>query len=80
MESLDHHTSRAAALAFRDQCWIEGRFVPAASGARFESVNPATAKVLAEVARGDPEDIDRAVAVALSAEPGNAPFQVISDI
>jgi gamma-glutamyl-gamma-aminobutyraldehyde dehydrogenase len=64
MQSLDHYASRAAALNFRDQCWIGGRFLPATSSARFESVNPATAKVLAEVARGGPEDIDRAVAAA----------------
>ena len=64
MESLTHYTSRAASLAFRNQCWIDGRFEPAASGARFESVNPATAKVLTEVARGGVDDINRAVAAA----------------
>lgn len=64
MESLTHYTSCAASLTFRNQCWIDGRFVPAASGARFESVNPATAKVLTEVARGGADDIDRAVAAA----------------
>jgi len=64
MESLTHYTNRAASLSFRNQCWIDGRFVPAAKGARFESVNPATAEVLTEVARGDAEDIDRAVAAA----------------
>src|SRR5690606_41290983 len=64
MESLTHYTNRAASLSFRNQCWIDGRFVPAAKGARFESVNPATAEVLTDVARGDAEDIDRAVAAA----------------
>jgi gamma-glutamyl-gamma-aminobutyraldehyde dehydrogenase len=64
MESLAHYTNRAASLAFRNECWIDGRFVPAVSGARFESVNPATAKVLTEVARGGADDIDRAVAAA----------------
>ena len=50
--------SRAAGLRFRNQCFIDGRFVPSASGARFETVNPATAEVLTDVARGGAEDID----------------------
>ena len=56
--------ARAAALKFRNQIWIDGKPVPAASGARFDSVNPATGAVLTEVARGGAEDIDRAVASA----------------
>ena len=56
--------ARAAALRFRNQIWIDGRFAPAASGARFESVNPATGAVLVDVARGGAADIDRAVAAA----------------
>ncbi|MGD9915984.1 MAG: aldehyde dehydrogenase, partial [Rhizobiaceae bacterium] len=64
MQSLDHYTNRAGALAFRNQCWIDGKFVPAAAGGRFETVNPATAKVLTDVARGTSEDIDRAVKAA----------------
>ena len=56
--------ARAAALRFRNQIWLEGRFQPAASGARFETVNPATGAVLADVARGGAQDIDRAVASA----------------
>lgn len=59
--------ARAAALKFRNQIWLDGRAVPAASGARFESVNPATGAVLTDVARGGAEDIDRAVASARSA-------------
>lgn len=64
MQSLAHYTARAGSLMLRNQCWIDGRFVPAASGARFESVNPATAAVLTDVARGGAEDIDRAVRAA----------------
>ena len=56
--------ARAAALNFRNQIWIDGRAVPAASGARFDSVNPATGAVLVDVARGGAADIDRAVASA----------------
>lgn len=59
--------TRATELCFRNQCWIDGRAVPAASGARFETVNPATGAVLVDVARGGAEDIDRAVAAARAA-------------
>jgi 4-(gamma-glutamylamino)butanal dehydrogenase len=64
MEAHTHYAARAAALAFRNDCWIDGRFVPAVSGSRFESVNPATAEVLTDVARGGGEDIGRAVKAA----------------
>lgn len=50
--------------AFRTQAFIDGAFVPAASGRTFSAVNPATGQVLAQVAAGDAEDIDRAVAAA----------------
>jgi phenylacetaldehyde dehydrogenase len=43
---------------------IGGEWVEAASGRTFESLNPATGDVLAEIAWGDVEDIDRAVRAA----------------
>src|SRR5215470_13394228 len=43
---------------------IDGKWVAAASGKTFETVNPATGEVLARVAEGDQEDIDRAVKAA----------------
>src|SRR5207244_13340193 len=43
---------------------IDGKWVDAASGKTFETVNPATGQVLARVAEGDKEDIDRAVKAA----------------
>jgi aldehyde dehydrogenase (NAD+) len=49
------------------QCFIGGQWVPAASGKTFETVNPATEEVIAQVAEGDAEDIDRAVAAAREA-------------
>ena len=67
MQTLSHYTARAAELCFRTDCWIGGRCVPAASGARFPSVDPATGATLAEVARGGAEDVDRAVASARAA-------------
>jgi 4-guanidinobutyraldehyde dehydrogenase/NAD-dependent aldehyde dehydrogenase len=55
---------RARSLNLRTQAFIDGRYVDAASGATFDSVNPATGKLLARVAAGDEEDINRAVAAA----------------
>ena len=46
---------------------IDGKWVPAASGACFDVVNPATGDVLARVAEGDTEDINRAVDAATRA-------------
>jgi aldehyde dehydrogenase (NAD+) len=47
---------------------IDGKWVEAASGKTFDSINPATGEVLAQVAEGDAEDIRRAVASAKGAD------------
>jgi acyl-CoA reductase-like NAD-dependent aldehyde dehydrogenase len=52
---------RAAALRPRSQLFIDGKFEPAASGATFDNINPATGRSLGTVASGDQADIDRAV-------------------
>jgi len=49
---------------------IGGKWVDAASGKRFETHNPATGELLATVAEGDAEDINRAVAAARRAFEG----------
>ncbi len=49
---------------------IGGKWVEAASGRTFDSINPSTGEVLASVAEGDAEDIDRAVAAARRAFNG----------
>jgi len=43
---------------------IDGKWVESASGKTFETPNPATGEVLARIAEGDAEDIDRAVRAA----------------
>ena len=50
---------------------IDGKWVEAASGKTFDSINPATGEVLAQVAEGDAEDIRRAVAAARRAFEGS---------
>ena len=61
--SISWH-ERARTLQFRTQAFIAGRYADAASGATFDCLNPATGKLLARVASGDQEDINRAVSSA----------------
>jgi acyl-CoA reductase-like NAD-dependent aldehyde dehydrogenase len=65
-ETISWH-ERARTLSFRTQAFIDGRYLDAASGATFDSINPATGKLLARVAAGDEEDINRAVGAARAA-------------
>ncbi|HEY0766606.1 MAG TPA: aldehyde dehydrogenase [Steroidobacteraceae bacterium] len=58
---------RARTLSFRTQAFIDGRYLDAASGATFDCINPATGKLLAQVAAGDEPDINRAVSCARAA-------------
>lgn len=46
---------------------INGEEVPAAGGETFSVTNPATGQVIAEVARGGPDDVDRAARAARTA-------------
>ena len=50
--------------------FVDGKWVEAASGKTFTTLNPATGEALAEVAEGGAEDIDRAVAAARRAFNG----------
>ena len=54
-------------VARKQKMLINGKWVDAASGKTFASYNPATGEVLAQVAAGDREDIDRAVKAARAA-------------
>ncbi|CUK03287.1 Aldehyde dehydrogenase PuuC [Ruegeria denitrificans] len=65
--SHDDWKSRAAGLSFRGQAFIDGKFVDAASGKTFDSINPATGSVLTPVAECDAEDVSRAVTAARTA-------------
>ena len=49
---------------------IDGKWVEAASGKTFDTLNPSTGAALASVAEGDAEDINRAVAAARRAFNG----------
>ena len=60
-------TETAPTLNLRTDLFINGEFLPAASGKRFATVNPATGETIAEVAEAGPADLDRAVAAARAA-------------
>ncbi|GIJ42373.1 aldehyde dehydrogenase family protein [Micromonospora andamanensis] len=47
--------------------FIDGKFVDPADGSSFKSINPASEEVLAEVAEGGAQDVDRAVRAARKA-------------
>src|SRR6185437_8826234 len=49
------------------QMLINGKWIDSASGKTFSTYNPATGDVLANIAEGDREDIDRAVKAARAA-------------
>ena len=54
-------------LCYRTEAFIDGRFVPALSGKRFPTENPANGKILTEIAACDAADIDIAVKSARKA-------------
>src|SRR6202162_6252448 len=57
-------TETTPSLNLRTGLFINGEFVPSASGKRFATINPATGETIAEVAEAGAEDLDRAVAAA----------------
>jgi acyl-CoA reductase-like NAD-dependent aldehyde dehydrogenase len=65
--SAEEWIARAAAVAPRTEAFIAGRFVAAASGETFPDVAGRDGSVIAEVAAGGAEDVDRAVAAARAA-------------
>jgi len=54
---------------------IGGKWVDSASGETFKSIDPATEKVFATVARGSKEDVNRAVHAARKAFEDNSPWR-----
>jgi len=65
--TFDVWRQRAAELSIRSNAFIDGAFVEARDGKRFDCVSPIDGKVIASVAECGVADIDRAVAVARAA-------------
>jgi phenylacetaldehyde dehydrogenase len=57
---------------------IDGEWVDAQSGETFETINPATEEVLAEVAHGRAADIERAVKAARKAFADDSPWRAMN--
>ncbi len=56
--------AKANNLRFKNQAFINGRYVNAAAEKTFDCINPATGKILTQVAACDHEDVDLAVGAA----------------
>jgi gamma-glutamyl-gamma-aminobutyraldehyde dehydrogenase len=64
MRTRDDWARLVPTIEPRRRAFIGGAFTDAADGEEFATVNPATGAVLASVARGKAEDVDRAVSAA----------------
>ncbi|XP_075147682.1 aldehyde dehydrogenase X, mitochondrial [Haematobia irritans] len=60
--------------------FINNEFVDAKSGKKFPTMNPATGKVIVEVAEGDKADVDLAVAAAKKAFHRNSAWRKLSPL
>lgn len=67
MSGIQLESSVTSFVAKTRKMLINGKWSDAASGKTFDTFNPATGEVLARVAEGDREDIDRAVKAARAA-------------
>src|SRR5215470_8544724 len=63
-EFVDLSPAIKAFIAKPKKLFIVGRWVEAASGKTFSTIDPASEQVICEVAEGDREDVDRAAKAA----------------
>ena len=64
---LEDWLARASAVKPQSEAFIDGRFVPAASGRTFSDIAGRDGRPIAEVAQSDATDVDRAVVAARAA-------------
>lgn len=67
MTTLDDWTRLAREISPRTEVFIDGKYRTAASGATFDSINPASGELIARVSSADAEDVDAAVRSARAA-------------
>ncbi len=67
LKFVEPHDNVTNFVSRKHKMLINGKWVEAASGKTFSTYNPATGDVLAEIAEGDREDINRAVHAAREA-------------
>jgi acyl-CoA reductase-like NAD-dependent aldehyde dehydrogenase len=70
MAAAENYRNQISQISYRNQAFIAGKFVPAASGKTFDCISPIDGKVLTKVAMSDKEDVDRAVKAARKAFEG----------
>ncbi|MDQ6746297.1 MAG: aldehyde dehydrogenase family protein [Actinomycetota bacterium] len=75
-ESVAQHTDSFVRSSHK--LLIDGDWADPASGKTFETINPATEEVLAEVAHGEAEDVERAVKAARQAFADDSPWRRMS--
>ena len=59
-----NYKSIANKLKFEGRAYINGKYVDAIDGKKFENINPATGETLCSVAKCNHKDVDLAVKVA----------------
>jgi acyl-CoA reductase-like NAD-dependent aldehyde dehydrogenase len=67
MSDLLTWEKRSLAIKPSSQIFIDGKYVDAASGKTFDDISPRDHRVIAKIASGDVEDVNRAVASGLKA-------------
>ena len=65
--AAEDYRSRITQISYRNQAFIDGKYVPARSGKTFDCVSPIDGAVLTQVAECDAADVDIAVAAARKA-------------
>ena len=59
--STSNYKSIAAKIKFEGRAFINGKYVDAIDGGKFETINPATGEVICSVVRCNHKDVDLAV-------------------
>ena len=62
--TTENYKSIAKKLKFEGRAFINGKYVDAIDGQKFENINPATGDVLCSVAKCNHKDVDLAVKIA----------------
>ena len=65
--STENYKSIASKLKFEGRAYINGKYVDAIDGEKFETINPATSEILCSVAKCNNKDVDLAVKVSRKA-------------
>lgn len=66
-KTLEYWARRAEEVEIEGRMFVDGEFSPALLDATFDVLNPATGKVIGQVAKGGEADVDRAVKAAREA-------------